>query len=102
METNQLVLEKLSTIEQLLNNQELLQKEVLSLKEACAYLDVSASYLYKMTCKTNEIPHYVPTGRKIYFKRSELDEWLCSNRRITNSEIEKSAADYLVKKRRWT
>lgn len=98
METTTIV-EKLTSIEQLLSKQGLLQKEVLSLGDACEYLNVSASYLYKMTCK-NEIPHYVPTGKKIYFRRSELDEWLLRNRQFADSDIQKRAADYLIKKGR--
>lgn len=91
--------ERLTSIEQLLSKQVLLQKEVLSLSEACEYLNVSASYLYKLTC-TNQVPHYVPTGKKIYFKRSELDAWLLRNRQSSDSDIEKLAADYLIKKGR--
>lgn len=95
----QQVVEKLTSIEQLLSKQGLLQKEVLSLADACEYLNVSASYLYKMTCK-NEVPHDVPTGKKIFFKRSELDEWLLRNRQAPVCDIEKRAADYLTKKGR--
>jgi len=98
MTDENLIVEKLTSIEQLLNKQCLLQKEVMTLGETCKYLDVSASYLYKLTC-TNQIPHYIPTGKKIYFKRSELDEWLLQNKQTSVMEIEKEAADYLIKKR---
>ena len=90
---------KLAEIQQLLSKQNLLQKEILNLQNACDYLNVSASYLYKLTC-TNQVPHYVPTGKKIYFKRQELDDWLLRNRQGSFYEIEQQAADYLIKKGR--
>ena len=93
------ILEKLTSIQQLLSKQCLLQREVLSLGEACEYLNVSASYLYKLTC-TKQIPHYVPTGKKIFMKRTEIDQWLLSNRQGTVSDIQQKAADYLIKKGR--
>ena len=95
----QQLLEKLSSIEHQLSKQNLLQKEILTLQDACDYLNVSASYLYKLTC-TKQVPHYVPTGKKIYMKRSELDEWLLRNRQSSSSEIEQQAADYLIQKGR--
>lgn len=91
--------ERLTSIEQLLSKQGLLQREVLSLKEACEYLQVSPSYLYHLTYK-NAIPHYVPTGKKIYFKRSELDSWFLQNRQDAQSEIDSRAADYIIRKGR--
>lgn len=87
--------EKLTSIEQLLSKQGLLQKEVLSLGEACDYLNASASFVYKMTC-TNQIPHYVPTGKKIFFRRSELDAWLLRNRQSATYELEQQAAHSLT------
>jgi excisionase family DNA binding protein len=99
MEGNLTIIEKLTSIEQLLSKQGLLQKEVLTLSETCDYLNVSASYLYKLT-SSKQVPHYVPTGKKIYFKRCELDEWLLSNKQTSDLEIEKTASDYLTKKGR--
>lgn len=91
----QQLLEKLTSIEQLLSKQNLLQKEVMTLGEACDYLNVSASYLYKLTC-TDQIPHYVPTGKKIYLKKSEVDQWILRNRQSTEAEIEQAAVEYVT------
>jgi hypothetical protein len=53
------------------------------------------------TCTSSDtIPHYKPNGKKIYFNRVEVDEWLLRNRTTTTDEIEKQAADYLIKKGR--
>lgn len=88
-------LEKLTSIEQLLSKQNLLQKEVMTLSEACEYLNVSPSYLYKLTC-TDQIPHYIPTGKKIYLKKSEIDQWVLCNRQSTNAELEQKAVEYIT------
>lgn len=85
----------LEELRELLHKQNLFQKEVLDLDEACDYLNVSASYLYKQT-HTNSITHYVPTGKKIFFKRSELDEFILRNRKSTTDEIEKKAIEYIT------
>ena len=71
------------------------EKVFLTTKEAAAYLGMALSSLYKMTSK-KRIPFYTPTGKKIYFKKSELDEWMNSSRVATNNEIESIAQSSLV------
>ena len=65
----------------------LLQKEILTFEEACFYLGRKASSMYKLT-SGRLIPHYVPTGKLIYFKRSELDDWVLNRKRKSLNEIE--------------
>ena len=93
------LLEKLESIERKLTEQNLLQKEIINFVEACLYLDLSSSYMYKLT-SLNLIPCYAPMGKKLFFKRSELDNWLTSSRSSTIAENEQMAADYIVKKSR--
>lgn len=99
MMLEQQLLDKLTSIEELLSKQNLFKKEVLDLGEACQYLNVSASYIYKLT-HTDRISHYIPTGKKIFFKRCELDEFILSNRQSSGAEIEKAATDYVTSSRR--
>lgn len=73
----------------------MIEKEFLTTKEAAAYLGMALSYLYKMTAKKS-IPFYTPTGKKIYFKKSELDEWMNSSRVATNEEVEIMAQNTAV------
>lgn len=54
------------------------ENKPLTLNEAANYTNLSRSYLYKMTSK-NEIPHYKPGGKRLYFSKTELDKWLLSN-----------------------
>src|SRR5688572_3447604 len=95
---NQTIIEKLTNIEKMLSQQNLLQKEVLNFSEACSYLELSASHLYKLT-STKQIPHFCPSGKKLYFKRTEIDAWLQRNRQTTADEIEQQADDYLIRKK---
>ena len=95
MDTN--ILEKLERIEKLLETQQAMQKQVLNFNDACIYLELSQSHLYKLT-STGSIPHYKPNGKKLYFNRQELDNWLLRNRSNYIDEIEQEAANYLIKK----
>lgn len=70
------------------------QKSVLSFKETAIYLDVSHSYLYKLTSQ-NRIPHFKPQGKKIYFDLSMLEDWLKRNYQTTQDEIEQKANEYI-------
>lgn len=94
-----LILEKLEKLEQKIGEQNLLMKEVLNFNDACNYLDISASHLYKLTSQKS-IPHFCPQGKKLYFKREELDEWLQRNRQSSTDEIETMAANYLLTNKR--
>ena len=99
MANEELILDKLSEIANKLDEQNLLQKTVLNFNEACSYLDVSQSHLYKLT-STRQIPHFCPQGKKLYFNRTELDAWLQRNRQSTNEEIEQEVNEKLFNSRR--
>ena len=90
------ILERLIAIERKLDELAVANKEVLNLKEAARYLNVSCSHLYKLT-SAKEIPHYKPRGKQVFFERKELDKWLLQNRQTTKAEIEQAAIDYVVK-----
>ncbi|MBF2707749.1 helix-turn-helix domain-containing protein [Flavobacterium soyangense] len=95
----EIIIQKLANIETMLQQQNLLRKDVLNLNEACSYLDISASHLYKMTSQ-KLIPHFCPQGKKLYFNRTQLDEWLQRNRQDSADEIETMAANYLLTHKR--
>lgn len=69
-------------------------KQTPSIDEAAIYATLSVSYLYKLT-STQQIPHFKPRGKIIYFDRAELDEWLRQNRVKTTDEIETEASNHL-------
>ena len=99
MDNNSEILDKLTEIANKLDEQNLLQKTVLNFNEACTYLDVSPSHLYKLT-STKHIPHFCPQGKKLYFRREELDTWLQRNRQCTTEESENAASDLLIRSKR--
>ena len=73
-------------IAQLLKQQNLQQKELLTFEEGCDFLGFKPSYMYKLT-SSNEIPYYTPSGRKIIFTKAELTEWALRNRNATRDEL---------------
>ena len=80
----ELILDKLNNIENLLktvmknDNGTVTITEVLNLNQAAEYVSLSKSAIYKKTSERN-IPHF-KQGKKLFFKRSELDDWLSQNR----------------------
>lgn len=70
-------------------------KQILSISEASAFTGLATSYLYKLT-STQEIPHYKPRGKMLYFDRSELESWLKQNRINSNADIERKAAAHVA------
>lgn len=73
---------------------EILEKEFLNLEETANYLSLSKSKLYKLTSK-KEIPHYKPSGKIIYFKRSEINEWVFKNKITSVEELENELEQYM-------
>ena len=58
-----------------LENLVFLSKNVLSFDEASKFLNLSKSYLYKLT-SGNLIPHYKPQGKMLYFEKAELEAYV--------------------------
>lgn len=71
------------------------QKTVLNFEEVAAYTGLSKSYLYKLTC-SGGIPCYKPQGKRIYFNKQEIDQWLMQNRKATTKEIDNQAATFVT------
>lgn len=61
-----------------IQNTEFLTEKILNFKQAAEFLGISSSALYKITHK-RAITFYKPSGKLIYFKKSELIKWLLSN-----------------------
>ena len=91
--TTQDIFNKLTTIESLLEATH--ETKPLTLLEAAKFLNLSQSHLYKLTSE-RKIPHFKPSGKKIYFDKSELVQWLKRNPARTREETEEKAASYIV------
>ena len=91
--------QQLEKITSLLQSQTLSQKTVLTLDEVAIYTGLSKLYLYKLTSR-NDIPFYKPGGKKLVFKRSEIDLWLLRNRQSTNEELETEAINLTTSRKK--
>lgn len=75
-----------------------LTKNVLSFDEASKFLNLSKSYLYKLT-SGNLIPHYKPQGKMLFFERADLEAWLRQNPIKTQAQIKQEAQKYILSNR---
>ena len=64
---------------------------LLDLQQAATFLKFKPSWIYQLTHK-RRLPYY-QKGRKLYFSRNELAEWLLGGRKATVAELEQQAAD---------
>jgi excisionase family DNA binding protein len=55
----------------------------MGIDEAADFTSLKKSYLYKL-CSQGKIAHYQPGGKKIIFRRSDLEDYLYRNRRAAN------------------
>ena len=78
-----------------LENLVLHSKNVLSFEEASRFVNLSKSYLYKLT-SGNLIPHYKPQGKMLYFEKTELEAWLRQNPIRTQAQTEAEAQKYVL------
>jgi excisionase family DNA binding protein len=73
-------------------------KEILTVEETATFLGVKKSWVYKMS-HYKVVPHYT-TGKRVYFKREDLLQWVMKNRIGSHEEIEQQALNYIVRNRR--
>ncbi|MFA6248035.1 MAG: helix-turn-helix domain-containing protein [Mucilaginibacter sp.] len=82
------LLEKVSKIENILSQDhpnETGADNLFSIKQASAFLNLSISTLYGKVCR-REIP-VSKQGKKLYFNKTELLEWIRAGRKSTLAEI---------------
>ncbi|OJW17981.1 MAG: hypothetical protein BGO48_15475 [Mucilaginibacter sp. 44-25] len=80
--------EKVESIEQTMLHlkPEVTEKDdLLNVEEAAAFLKISAASLYTKVSR-KEIPFSKP-GKRLYFSRSDLQEWVNSSKHKTGTEI---------------
>lgn len=96
----EIILERLDriekAIEQLSANSSLAHtNDPMEIKALSAYIKTSPSAIYKFTSE-GLIPHY-RNGKKLYFKREEINEWIFTTNVNTGYDIDKAAKDYIRK-----
>src|SRR4051812_15617870 len=93
--------DKLNNIEQLLREGKLQapeEDELLTILGASKFLNLSTQTVYGKVSR-NEIP-VNKQGKRLYFSRSELVEWIKSGRKKTISEIQEEAVQAIIPRKR--
>ena len=93
--------DKLNNIEQLLREGKLHapeEDELLTILGASKFLNLSTQTVYGKVSR-NEIP-VNKQGKRLYFYRSELVDWIKSGRKKTVSEIQEEAVQYYIPRKR--
>lgn len=72
-------------------------KTVLVAGEAATFTGYSIGRIYRLT-SDKAIPHY-KRGNRLYFRKSELEEWMLNNKIGTADEIESKAESYTLRRR---
>jgi excisionase family DNA binding protein len=96
----ELILERLDRIEKAIQNLNNFSNvpdanQIMNIAEVATYIKVAKTTIYSMTHR-NTIPHY-KNGKKLYFKKSDIEEWIFSNRIKANLDIEREAMAYIRK-----
>lgn len=73
-------------------------KTILDLSEAAVFTGYSESHIYNLTSR-KAIPHY-KKNRKLFFKKSELEEWILETRCASRKEISSKASTYVATHRK--
>jgi excisionase family DNA binding protein len=93
------LLERMSHIEKLLSGSPDVPEtdELMDVAATSKFLNLSISTLYTKVCR-GEIPALKP-GKRLYFDKRELIEWIKSSRKKSNDEI-RQEANFLLSKGR--
>lgn len=68
-------------------------KSMLNIKEASFILGMTERSIREKV-RDHELPCYKPNVNRLYFKKSELEDWMMQNRSKSMTEIESEAAAY--------
>jgi excisionase family DNA binding protein len=87
------ILNRLDSIEKALSQTD--RDRPLSFTEAAHYLNSSKSYLYKLTHR-RLIPCFKPLGKKLFFKRQDLEAFLLQRPVRTKAQTDQAAIDHVA------
>jgi excisionase family DNA binding protein len=102
----ELINQRLDKIEQLLielkanqiNGNPTPAEMFMNVQQVAEYLSLSVQTIYGLTSRL-EVPT-IKKGKRLYFKKAEIDEWLLKGRRKTKEEIIEQAHNYLIRNKR--
>lgn len=90
------LLNRFNRLEKLLTERNIQEADFLNVGEASLYLGIKKSTLYKLT-HSRKIPYFCPGGKLIYFRKSDLNEFLLRNRQLSLDEIKVKTGKYIRK-----
>jgi excisionase family DNA binding protein len=73
-------------------------RDIMNVDEVATFLFISKSTLYQYVMN-RKIPHF-KVGKKLYFKRGDLLNWIQDGKVKTVTEIQNEASTYIMNKRR--
>lgn len=72
------------------------EEEILTIDQACMFLNLAKSTIYILTSK--RILPFFKRGKKLYFKKSELLQWIEDGKKKTMKQLQNEVDEYLEKK----
>lgn len=63
-----------------------IETDIMNAEAAANFLCISRGLLYKLTSQ-HRLPYYKPMGKKVFFRKSELSQWLNAGRVPTDMEL---------------
>ena len=104
----EIIIQRLDAIERLLyeiktgkqidNVPVIYANELMNVQQVADYLTLSVQTIYGLVHKM-EIPNS-KRGKRLYFKRTDIDDWIGQSRRKTVAEIEQEASNYMLRSRK--
>lgn len=73
-------------------------KPVLNLEETILFTGFSKGHIYRLTSE-RKIPFY-KKGRKLFFKKTDIENWMLETSFPTNKEVQSQATTYTALNRR--
>jgi excisionase family DNA binding protein len=102
----EIINERLSSIENLLleihsklefsKNEE--KDVMMDISEVSKHLNLAVPTIYSKV-SSRELPSY-KNGKRLYFSKKEIDEWMKSNKRKTHAEIKLEVEQYMSKRKK--
>ncbi|MDD3077911.1 MAG: helix-turn-helix domain-containing protein [Paludibacter sp.] len=70
-------------------------EEIMRVEQLSDYLTIARQTIYEK-CSKKEIP-YFKAGKRLYFKKSVINDWINSGRRYTTDELMQQAVEWARK-----
>lgn len=96
----EIILEKLKSIEnaiEKLNTVSNTDDDFMNIEQVASFIGLSKATIYGLTHERS-IPHF-KTGKRLYFKKSDIVNWITSTKIRTKQELNERADNYLSKNR---